>query len=296
MPEDLSHWTVPALIQANVRKPATPVPPAFRLPTAAEKVYDYVPGGVYTVTVALDAPLDVIFEPGEKVQTLLGVDPKPIDPGTDQQKPKSRWAYQEAMSGLGETATRRVFVQAVEAGASLGLTVTTTKRVYYLKCQSVKTSPIRAVRWTYPPEVETVLVQDAPAPRLLPAPDEAHQYHAGYALSTSTPAPSWTPRFVVDDGKKFYIVYPETTLFGTVPLVRLLGPNGPQVVNSRQYLNVVMLDLADVPKLELRVGTGDQAQTVTITRSALRTITCPGDPACPVWPAAADLLAEGARP
>jgi len=50
------------------------------------------------------------------------------------------------------------------------------------------------------------------------------------------------PRAVVDDGKKLYILYPEVTLFGTVPLVRLLGPNGPQLVNARQYLNVVIVD------------------------------------------------------
>ena len=76
------------------------------------------------------------------------------------------------------------------------------------------------------------------------------------------------------------------TLFATVPVVRLLGPNGPQLVNARQFLNVVILDQL-VGRAELRVGIGDQAETVTITRGALRTIACPGHEACPVWPAAA---------
>src|SRR4029434_5575724 len=62
-----------------------------------------------------------------------------------------------------------------------------------------------------------------------------------------------------------YIIYSEVTLFGTVPLVRLLGPNGPQLVNARQYLNVVIIDHL-VARAELRVGLGDQAETVTITR------------------------------
>ena len=113
----------------------------------------------------------------------------------------------------------------------------------------------------------------------------------GYHLKTSSPAPTWSPRQVLDDGKKFYIIYPEIVLFGTVPLVRIIGPNGPQVVNSHQFLNVVMLDLADVPRVELRVGTGEQAELVTITRGALRTIQCPEDPDCPRWPAAARQLA-----
>ena len=63
-----------------------------------------------------------------------------------------------------------------------------------------------------------------------------------------------------------------------MPLVRLLGPNGPQLVNARQYLNVVIVDHL-VARAELRVGLGEQAETVTITRGALRTIACPGDAA-----------------
>ena len=77
--EDLSHWTVPALIQPEEREPSPQArKTAPRRATEAEKVYDYVPGGVYKVAVALDAPLDLILEPGEKVQALIGSDPKPI--------------------------------------------------------------------------------------------------------------------------------------------------------------------------------------------------------------------------
>jgi type IV secretory pathway VirB9-like protein len=95
----------------------------------------------------------------------------------------------------------------------------------------------------------------------------------------------------VDDGKKVYIVYPEVTLFDTVPLLRLIGPNGPQLVNARQYLNVVIVDQL-VGRAELRVGVGETAETVTMTRGTLRTIACPGDEACPVWPQAAQYLAR----
>ena len=84
-------------------------------------------------------------------------------------------------------------------------------------------------------------------------------------------------------------------LFILYPLVRLLGPNGPQLVNARQYLNVVIVDHL-VARAELRVGLGDQAETVTITRGALRTIACPGDAACPVWPQAAAQLAGRTHP
>jgi type IV secretory pathway VirB9-like protein len=96
---------------------------------------------------------------------------------------------------------------------------------------------------------------------------------------------------VVDDGRKLYILYPEISLFGTVPVVRMIGPQGPQLLNARQYLNVVVIDQL-APRLELRAGVGEQAETVTITRGNLQTITCPGDVRCPVWPAAAQTLAE----
>jgi type IV secretion system protein VirB9 len=281
---------VPELVQPNAQKPVPLLVKAERKATEAEKVYDYVPGGVYKVTVALTAPLDIILEPGEKVETLMGTDPKPIAQGPDQQQIKNRFEYKPGSHGVGDKANAHVLLRALEAGATLGLTVTTSRRVYYLECQSVQKSPIRAVWWKYPPSSEEEPVHEGKAPPLLPDPQEPKLYHVGYQLNASSTAPAWMPRYLVDDGKKFYIVYPEVTLFGTVPLVRAIGPNGPQVINSRQFLNVVIIDLLP-PKVELRVGTGEGAQVVTITRGTLRTITCPGDEACPVWPAAAQRLA-----
>jgi type IV secretory pathway VirB9-like protein len=152
---------------------------------------------------------------------------------------------------------------------------------------SVRQSPIRAIRWKYAdaPQEQPRLVE----PSLLPHPDAPRQYHVGYQVATSQPAPQWVPRHIVDDGTKLYIVYPEITLFQSVPLVRKIGPNGPQLVNSRQFLNTVILD--ELPaRVELRVGTGTYAETATITQGQLRTIRCPGDPDCPVWPAAATQL------
>ena len=126
-------------------------------------------------------------------------------------------------------------------------------------------------------------------PPLLPDPGQQKYYHVGYELTGTKP--TWNPRYVVDDGKKTYIVYPEVTLFETVPMLRLVGPNGPQLVHARQYLNVVIVDQL-VPRAELRVGIGEKAEVVTITRGAMRTIVCPGDEACPIWPHAAQVLAD----
>src|SRR5262249_40328667 len=130
-------------------------------------------------------------------------------------------------------------------------------------------------------------------PGLLPDPAQPKHYHVGYELVGTKP--HWQPRQVVDDGRKTFILFPEVALFETVPMVRLIGPNGPQLVNAPQFLNVVILD-ARRPRAEVRVGLGETAEVVTITRGQMRTIACPGDEACPVWPQAAQVLAQRAPP
>ena len=281
MAEDLSTWRVPELVQPErrARSARSPKVPAG----AAEKVYDYAPGVAVEVPVALGQPLDIVLEAGEQVRQIVDGDRAPSEQGQAR-----RWEVKEGGDGLGEGLRPHVFVTVAEAGLTNGVTITTTRRTYYLSCKSVAKSPVRVVRWHYPEESgERVAVPDSPGP--LPHPDQPRQYHVGYEIKASRhPAPVWTPRQVVDDGTKLYLIYPEVTLFASVPLVRAVGVNGPQLLNARQHLNVVILD-ALFPTLELRVGVGDAAELVTITRGkALRTITCPDEGAdCPEWPAAA---------
>jgi type IV secretion system protein VirB9 len=256
------------------------------LPTPAEKILDFAPGATFDLTVAVGAPLDIIMGRGEQVRNIIGGDRAPVEANQT-----TRWELKEGADGLGETMRQHIFVTVAAPGLTMGMIVTTTQRTYYLTCKSVAKSPIRTVRWHYP--VEVAAAPKAKEPGLLPDPAQPQQYHVGYALDNHGHAPDWQPRSVLDDGKKTYIVYPEFTLFETIPLLRLIGPNGPQLVNSRQFLNVVIVDQL-IPKAELRVGVGEQAQTVTITRGALHTIACPGDDAgqCPVWPQAAQILAQ----
>src|SRR5712691_10527856 len=312
-PEDLSTWTVPALVQ-----PLKPEPPALRgapveaKPTAAEIVYPYTPGTPYQVQVPVGWPLDVLLEPGEQVRNIVGGDRRPGDtpptpkppavaPGegratvpSEAPLPESagvrRWEVREGADGTGETLRSHIFIAASEAGMTTGVIVTTTRRTYYLTCQSVKTSPIRVLRWTYAASTPEPLAK-AKEPGILPDPGASARYHVGYKVESQGRPPDWMPRMVADDGKKLYILYPEVTLFGSVPAVRMVGPNGPQLLNARQYLNVVIVDQLPA-RVELRVGTGETAEVVTITRGDLHTIECPGDAACPSWPAAAQTLAR----
>jgi type IV secretory pathway VirB9-like protein len=279
MPDDLSHYAPPALIQ-----PPKPLPQVVvHKPTPAEKVYDFAPGGTYTIPVGLGAPLDIVFEPGEVLRDKAGVDPQPVAVQGEGEGSQGPWHWKEGMSGKDATAQPHLILRATQPGLELGLTIMTTRRVYYLVCKSVKTSPIRAVRWRYAEESDTPVPQET---RIFPLPEEPRRYHVGYTITTSSPTPAFVPRFVVDDGTKLFLIYPEVTLFQSVPLVRAMTPQGPAILNSRQLANVVIIDQL-VDGLELRLGTalkGDHADVVTITRGRLSTIECPGDAACPIWP------------
>jgi len=289
--EDLSTWTAPMLVQPERPGPRPQPSRPTTLPVGtAEKVLPYKPGIVVEVPVAVGAPLDVVLEEGEEVRQIVDGDRTPAAEG--QQR---RWEVKEGKDGTGPTLRPHIFVTTTEPGLVNGITITTTRRTYLVTCKSVAHTPVRVLRWTYPQDSRPQAPEPPPdAPGLLPHPEQPMRYHIGYRLEASrSPAPSWMPRQVLDSGTKTYLIYPEVALFETVPLVRMVGPNGPQLINSRQFLNVVILDVL-VPRLELRVGIGETAEVVTISRGFLRTIQCPSDPECPQWPAAAAVLAGSA--
>jgi type IV secretion system protein TrbG len=283
-PEDLSTWSVPELVQPPSPPEPMPTLPKEKAPTSAEQILDFAPGATFSLTVPVGAPLDIVLQQGEQVRNIIGGDRAPVEPNQT-----TRWEIKEGADGIGESLRQHIFVTATAPGLTTGLLITTTYRTYYLTCKSVGKSAIRTVRWRYP--VDPVAVKPAKEPGLLPDPAQAKYYHVGYELVGSKPPPHWQPRQIVDDGKKTYIIYPEIALFETVPMVRLIGPHGPQLVNARQFLNVVILDQL-LPRAELRVGLGEHAEVVTITRGEMRTIACPGDEACPAWPQAGHALAR----
>lgn len=299
-PEDLSTWSVPELVQPPKVDPALQL--AYDRPaTKEEQLVEYKPGISTRVLVATDSPLDLLLQPGEDVRDIVGGDAGAVPPPTTNEgggpgapvPPQIRWEKQEGKHGAADTLHSHIYLHAKVPGLTMGLIVTTTRRVYYITCKSVKTSPIRVVRWKYPDDPTPLTA--AKEPGLLPDPAEKKLYHVGYTVTSShKQTPDWMPRSIVDDGKKMYLVYPEIVLFQTVPVVRMIGPNGPQLVNARQFLSVVIVDQL-APRLELRVGIGETAEVVTIARGSLRTIECPESPECPVFPHAAQVLAARRR-
>ena len=276
MPEDLSTWTVPEWVQ-EVPPPAlqpleVPAPPK----SPNTRVYAYEPGKDYRVPVALGSPADILLEPGEVVQNIVGGDRAPLQDGDGP-----RWEMKEGRSANGQTAIAHVFLAASQANQHMGVIITTDRRTYYLTVVSVAQTPIRAVQWTYPTPPPTPVT--APRPALLPDGSQPQRYHVGYTLASSGQTPEWAPTQVLDDGRKTYLIFPATMLYQAAPLVRVIGPQGPQLVNSRQVGQVYVIDQL-IGHLELRVGAGEHAEVLTVSRNGVATITCPGHAQCPAWP------------
>jgi type IV secretory pathway VirB9-like protein len=273
--EDLG-WSAPVAVTPPVPEASTTPAEPNTARSSKEKVYPFTVGESYRVDVPVGAPMDVILQPGEEIRDLADGDRSPMD--TQDQKP--HWEFKQSYSGEGTTGRPHVFITVPKAGLTNGLTLTTTKRTYYLDLRSVPKTAARSVRWTYADEP---LKAAKVPPRLWPDPAQPQRYHAGYAVTATEPKPVWTVRQVVDDGAKTYLIFPPTVTTMDAPLIRLVGSQGPEMVNARQAGNVVILDRL-FNRAELRLGTGKTAQVVTVQRQTPRTITCPGDEGCPVWP------------
>jgi len=273
--EDLG-WSAPVA----VKPPAPDVPSAPAEPETArssrEKVYAFMPGECYRVDVPVGTVVALAFKPGEEIRDWADGDRSPVE--SQDQKPL--WEFKQSYAGAGVTGRPAMLITVPKVGLKNGLTVTTTGWTYCVDLQSVSKSAIRSVRWTYPND--TPKGAKAP-PRLWPDPAQPQRYHAGYEITATEPKPVWTPRQAVDDGSKTYIVFPPTVTSVDAPLIRLIGNSGPEMVNSRQAGNIVILDRL-FNRAELRLGASKGAEVVTIQRLTPRTITCPGSDECPVWP------------
>jgi type IV secretion system protein TrbG len=277
--EDLVGWSTPAVAaespEVGERQNLPTEPTKAR--SAEERVYPFTPGASQRVDVGVGVPLDLIFQPGEEIHNIVEGDRAPADP----QDQTLRWDIKQGYSGLGQRGRPHVFVGVTKPGLTTSLVVTTTRRVYYLDLRAVAKNPVRSVRWTYDDDPRVA----KPKPRLLPDPSQPQRYHVGYEIQTSDPKPVWAVRQVVDNGSKTYLIFPPTLQTIEAPLVRAVGVNGPELINSRQVGSVIVLDRI-INRVELRLGSGKTADTVTVTRQAPRTISCPdpSEPECPVWP------------
>ncbi len=225
----------------------------------AVQVYHFSPGALYRVYAAPGKITEITLDYGERL-----VGDGPIAAGDT-----ARWIIGDTVSGAGRTARVHVLVKPKRPDIETNLILNTDRRTYHLELISNEATHMPSVAWYYPEDrTRRGSTVGIPAAPILPAP--SHRNHR-YALQIAAPAPPWRPRQVYDDGRRVYIEFPRGIVQGEMPPLFVLGPDGaPELVNSRVYRNVMIVDRL-FAAAELRLGNGRSQQVVRIVRRAQAT-------------------------
>ena len=215
----------------------------------AIQIYPWSEGALYQVYAAPGQITNIALEPGE---TLTGAGP--IAAGDT-----ARWIIGDTTSGSGATRRVHILVKPTRPDITTNLVVTTDRRTYMIELRAEEEPYMPAVAWAYPQPPATQ--RATPATPTIPA-ASARNYR--YGLQGDSPP--WRPVSVFDDGRRVYIVFPAGIVQGEMPPLFVLGSDGePEIVNSRIYRNILIVDRI-FAAAELRLGSGDRQQTLRIVR------------------------------
>lgn len=215
------------------------------------QIYPWSDGALYQVYAAPGQITNIALEPGER---LTGAGP--IAAGDT-----ARWIIGDTESGSGNSRRVHVLVKPTRIGISTNLMITTDRRMYMIELRAAETPYMPAIAWAYPdpPASQRASI---PATPVIPA-ASARRYR--YGLTGDTPP--WRPISVFDDGRRVYVEFPRGIVQGEMPPIFVLGADGePQIVNSRIYQNILIVDRI-FGAAELRLGSADRQQTVRIVRT-----------------------------
>jgi len=216
----------------------------------AIQIYPWSEGALYQVYAAPGQITNIALEPGEE---LTGAGP--IAAGDT-----ARWIIGDTESGSGTTRRVHILVKPTRPDISTNLVVTTDRRTYMIELRSRDDPYMPAVAWAYPQLPATQ--RAAPTTPTIPAASARH-----YRYGLQGDSPPWRPVSVFDDGRRVYIVFPAGIVQGEMPPLFVLGSDGePEIVNSRIYRNILIVDRI-FAAAELRLGSGDRQQTVRIVRT-----------------------------
>lgn len=215
------------------------------------QIYPWSEGALYQVYAAPGQITNIALEPGE---SLTGAGP--IAAGDT-----ARWIIGDTESGSGVTRRVHVLVKPSRTDITTNLVITTDRRVYMIELRAGTNPYMPAVAWAYP-EPPPSQRANVPAAPVIPA-VAARNYR--YGLTGDTPP--WRPVSVYDDGRRVYVEFPRGIVQGEMPPIFVIGSDGePQIVNSRIYQNILIVDRI-FGAAELRLGSGDRQQTVRIVRT-----------------------------
>ncbi len=217
----------------------------------AIQIYPWSEGALYQVYVAPGQITNIALEPGER---LTGAGP--IAAGDT-----ARWIIGDTESGSGLSRRVHILVKPTRPDITTNLVITTDRRIYMLELRAEAKPYMPAVAWAYPVSRASQRAR-IPATPIIPA---AAARHYRYGITGDTPP--WRPVSVYDDGRRVYVEFPRGIVQGEMPPIFVLGADGePQLVNSRIYQNILIVDRI-FGAAELRLGGGNRQQTVRIVRT-----------------------------
>lgn len=217
----------------------------------AIQIYPWSEGALYQVYAAPGQITNIALEPGE---SLTGAGP--IAAGDT-----ARWIIGDTESGSGLSRRVHILVKPTRPHITTNLVITTDRRIYMLELRAEAKPYMPGVAWAYPalPASQRGTI---PATPIIPA---VAARHYRYGITGDTPP--WRPVAVYDDGRRVYVEFPRGIAQGEMPPIFVLGTDGePQLVNSRIYQNILIVDRI-FGAAELRLGSGQQQQTVRIVRT-----------------------------
>lgn len=228
----------------------------------ATQSFAYVPGGLYQVYAAVGRVTDIKLQEGETLS----------DMGAVAAGDTVRWIIGEAASGSGQGRRTHILVKPTDPGIVTNLVINTNRRTYHVELRSTQSTYMASVAWSYPQD-ELIAIQARAAGAVAEAATriatglDAEKLDFGYRLKGDRPP--WRPAQVFDDGRKSYILFPETIGQSELPPLFLLGEKGKaELVNYRVSGRYMIVDrLFD--RAELRLGT-KRPQIVRIQRLRAR--------------------------
>ena len=216
----------------------------------AVQVFPYSPGALYQVYVAPGQVTDIALEPGEQL-TGSG----PVAAGDTV-----RWIIGDTESGNGDTRRVHILVKPTRPAIETNLVVNTDRRTYLIELRAHERPYMPSVAWFYPESRGKSLRALPPVPVL---PEIAQRR---YRYSIEGDKPPWRPGNVYDAGRKVYVECSPGIVQGELPPIFVVGADGkPELVNSRAYANVLIVDRL-FAAAELRLG-GESQQIVRIVRT-----------------------------
>lgn len=216
----------------------------------AVQVFPYSPGALYQVYVAPGQVTDIALEPGEQL-TGSG----PVAAGDTV-----RWIIGDTESGNGDTRRVHILVKPTRPAIETNLVVNTDRRTYLIELRAHERPYMPSVAWFYPESRGKSLRALPPVPVL---PEIAQRR---YRYSIEGDKPPWRPVNAYDDGRKVYVEFSSGIVQGEMPPLFVVGADGkPELVNSRAYANVLIVDRL-FAAAELRLG-GESQQIVRIVRT-----------------------------